>query len=288
MSAADVPALFERLLQQLKPPTTSQPPPSFSYLMPKPESKQPKQPKQPTMGKGHKYQRSSSGAPFGSSHRKRSFASRNTSNSYNPQLELGHFDGRPNTRYGFGPQDPTHALPLLPPPHHHPHHPQRPPHPPPPFWGWNARQSRPAGHYAGSPPLRPFTTTPPAMPYDFLPPQQFYPPVPYAVERGFGGPFRRSADHEYHEYQNRLFLDEYRFPSPHQAYQPPHVEIGIHTPLMNPWRGENPYELEGKPLIQGIQLRGDAPEFVPGGKPAPGEESVSKPKEPCWLVVSSS
>ncbi|KAL4909872.1 hypothetical protein BDW74DRAFT_143921 [Aspergillus multicolor] len=126
------------------------------------------------------------------------------------------------------------------------------------------------------------------MPYDFPPPQSFYPPVPYAVEWGFAGSFRRSADHEYHEYQNRLFLDEYRFPGSHQAYQPSHVGTDIHASLVNPWRGENSYELEGKPLNQCVQLRGDAPEFVPGGKPAASEESVSKPKEPCWLVISSS
>ncbi|KAL4934465.1 uncharacterized protein BDV17DRAFT_249320 [Aspergillus undulatus] len=150
------------------------------------------------------------------------------------------------------------------------------------------------------------------MPYDFPQPhphaQPFYPPMPYVTERGFGGPFRRSAEHEFHEFQNRLFLDEYRFPGPHQvrqgpyfgndsllsllfpqAYQPPHVDAASQSPLERPWRGENPSELEGKPLAQNIKLRGDAPEFVPRWKSPANEESDLEPKvkEPCWFVVSS-
>ncbi|KAL4989244.1 hypothetical protein BDW68DRAFT_186625 [Aspergillus falconensis] len=122
------------------------------------------------------------------------------------------------------------------------------------------------------------------MPYDFPPPQPFYPPVPYSVDRGFGGAFRRSVDHGHQEFQNRLFLDEYRFPGPHQTYKPPHLEGDIQAPLAHTWEGKNACELEGQPVVQSIQLRGDAPEFVPGWKPAVSEESVPKPKEPCWLV----
>ncbi|KAL3436585.1 hypothetical protein BDV09DRAFT_193721 [Aspergillus tetrazonus] len=126
------------------------------------------------------------------------------------------------------------------------------------------------------------------MPYDLPPPQPLYPHVPYAADRGSEGPFRRPVDHGYQEFQNRLFLDEYRFPGSQQTYQPPHLEGGIQAPLARPWEGENAYELEGPPVAQNIQLRGDAPEFVPGWKPSLSEESVSKPKEPCWLIVSSS
>ncbi|CBF88562.1 predicted protein [Aspergillus nidulans FGSC A4] len=122
------------------------------------------------------------------------------------------------------------------------------------------------------------------MPYDFPPPQPLYPHVPFAADRGSEGPFRRPVHHGYQEFQTRLFLDEYRFPGSQQTYQPPHLEAGIQTPLAHPWEGENAYELEGPPVAQNIQLRGDAPEFVPGWKPSVTEESESKPKEPCWLI----
>ncbi|KAL4785872.1 hypothetical protein BJX76DRAFT_346638 [Aspergillus varians] len=123
------------------------------------------------------------------------------------------------------------------------------------------------------------------MPYDFPHPQPFYPPMPYVADRGFGGPFRRSGEQDI---QNRLFLDEYRFPGPHQAYQPPNIEAPIQAPPEQLWRGENPSELEASSLAQSNKLRGDAPEFVPCEKYTVGEESGSKMKEPCWFVVSSS
>ncbi|KAL4748117.1 hypothetical protein BDW72DRAFT_181169 [Aspergillus terricola var. indicus] len=245
------------------------------------------------MGKAHRYQRSSSGTQFGSFQRKKSFTSRNLSTSFNQQQELGSFDARPNTRYGFGLQGFPHRPPFPPYHHHHAHDAQHPPpppppHPPAPTWGWHARHGGPTGSSGSGIPLRSPNTTPPAMPYDFPPPQPLYPHVPYAADRGSDGPFRRPVDHGCQEFQNRLFLDEYRFPGSHQTYQPPHLEGGIQAPLAHPWEGENACELEGPPVVQSIQLRGDAPEFVPGWKPALGEESVSKHKEPCWLIVSSS
>ncbi|KAL4976952.1 hypothetical protein BDW66DRAFT_133541 [Aspergillus desertorum] len=95
-------------------------------------------------------------------------------------------------------------------------------------------------------------------------------------------------DHGYQEFQNKLLLDEYRFPSSQQTYQSPRIEGNTQAALTHALEVENACELEGRPVVQSIQLRGDAPEFVPGWKPAVSEESVSKPKEPCWLVVSSS
>ncbi|OJJ63834.1 hypothetical protein ASPSYDRAFT_141503 [Aspergillus sydowii CBS 593.65] len=122
------------------------------------------------------------------------------------------------------------------------------------------------------------------MPYDFPQSQPFYPPMPYANKRGFSGPFRRSAE-GFQDLQNKLFLDEYRSLGPHQAYQAPHIEAFPQAPDEQAWSGEVPCELR-KPLAQGNKLRGDAPEFVPRGKCAVSEESGSKMKEPCWLVVS--
>ncbi|KAL4799144.1 hypothetical protein BDV19DRAFT_385821 [Aspergillus venezuelensis] len=285
-----------------------------------------KKSKNPAMGKGHRYQRSSvctstafilpsddfdldseaqaninlcskSGATFNSAHRKRNFVPRNASTQFHYSRD-GSFDARPNQRYGFAPQGP------------HP-----PPPPPPHAWQWHPHHPHHPGRFppVGSPPPRPFDTTPPAIPYDFPHPpphpQPFYPPAPYVADRGFGGPFRRSADHDYHEYQNRLFLDEYRFPGPHQvrpnppfgdkslmdvifpqAYQPPHVGPALEHHLERPWRGENVSEMEERPQTRTAQLRGDAPEFVPHWKSPANEELVPEPKakEPCWLVVSSS
>ncbi|KAL4809246.1 hypothetical protein BDV18DRAFT_157004 [Aspergillus unguis] len=210
-----------------------------------------------------------SGAPFGSSHRKRSWTPRNASGPFQQQREPGYFNARRDSRFGFGPEG------------------HNPPPPPPPsgFNSWQARNVRVSGN-SGSPPLRPFDTTPPAIPYDIPPPQRFYPPMPHATDRAFGGPFRRSAEYAHQEHQNRLFLDEYRFPGPHQAYQPPHIDAHIQAPSELAWRGESPYELMGPPLAQSIQLRGDAPEFVPRWKTAVNEEPVLKPKD-CWFVVSS-
>jgi hypothetical protein len=59
------------------------------------------------------------------------------------------------------------------------------------------------------------------MPYDFPPPQPLYPHVPYTADRGSEGPFKRPVDHGYQEFQNRLLLDEYRFPGSQQVRQHP-------------------------------------------------------------------
>lgn len=141
-----------------------------------------------------------SGTPFGSqnsSNRKRNFSPRNLAASFHAPHDIGPFDGHPNSRFGFGP----------------PGHPA-----PPSFGGWYPRHGRPAGN-AGSPPQRPFDTTPPAMPYEFSQSQPFYPPMPYGNERRFSGPFRRSAE-GFQDPQNKLFLDEYRSPGPHQVRRP--------------------------------------------------------------------
>ncbi|KAL4913504.1 hypothetical protein BDW62DRAFT_205467 [Aspergillus aurantiobrunneus] len=171
---------------------------------------------------------------------------------------MSSFDTRHNPPFGFGP-----------------------PGAPPAFW--QAHPGQPTGNPSGPIP-RPFDAPPQAMPYDFPHPQPFYPPVPYMPDRGFGGPFKRPADQDY---QNKLFLEEYRYPATHQTYQPPQVEAAVQGPYGETWRRENPSAVEAKPLAHGNKLRGDAPEFVPCWKPAANEESNSKAKEPCWFVVSS-
>ncbi|KAL5338490.1 hypothetical protein BJX70DRAFT_398631 [Aspergillus crustosus] len=171
------------------------------------------------------------------------------------------FDARANSRYDIGSHGPL------------------PPH----FGGLEARPSRHFSNF-NSQPFRPYDTRPPAVPYDF-PPQPFYPFVPYG---GFGDQFRRSAEHGYPEFPNKLFLEEYRFPGPHPVYQPPNFGAVIHPAhLDQAFKIESPCELDGRPLAQSIKLRGDAPEFVPGCKPAAEEEGKATAKEPCWLVVSS-
>ncbi|OJI97103.1 hypothetical protein ASPVEDRAFT_120187 [Aspergillus versicolor CBS 583.65] len=122
------------------------------------------------------------------------------------------------------------------------------------------------------------------MPYDLPQSRPFYPPVSYAHERAFSGPFRRSAE-GFHDLQNKPFLDECRSPGSYQVYQEPHFEAFPQAPSEQAWSGESPCELR-KPLAQGNKLRGDAPEFVPRGKCAVNEESRPKVKKPCWLVVS--
>lgn len=141
-----------------------------------------------------------SGTPFGSQNsfnRKRNFSPRNLPAPFHAPHDIGPFDGHPNSRFGFGPPGPPA---------------------PPSFGGWYPRHGRPAGN-AGSPPQRPFDTTPPAMPYEFSQSQPFYPPMPYGNERRFSGPFRRSAE-GFQGPQNKLFLDEYRSPGPHQVRRP--------------------------------------------------------------------
>ncbi|KAL2822314.1 hypothetical protein BDW59DRAFT_163748 [Aspergillus cavernicola] len=201
-----------------------------------------------------------------SSNKKRHYTPRNQPTPVNAeQQDLGHYDARPNSRFDFGP------------------------HGPPPFWSYQARPGRPVGNFNGQPP-RSFDAAPVALPYE-VPgsgPEAFNPPMPYITDRAFGGQFRRSTDHGFPEYQNRLFLEGYRFSSSHQQiYQAPRFEAGVHHESDLRWREEHPCELEGKPLLQCIKLRGDAPEFIPGQKCAVDEEPKEKTKEPCWLVVSS-
>ncbi|KAL2871879.1 uncharacterized protein BJX67DRAFT_340874 [Aspergillus lucknowensis] len=146
---------------------------------------------------------------------------------------------------------------------------------PPPFWGWQHRPGRWFSYYDG-PSQRPFKSAPPPLPHEPAGPESFY-PLPFLMDRALGSQFR----HGYPDYDNRLFLDEYRFPGPHQIYQPPHLEGENHVP------SENVCESEDKPEAQSKKLRGEAPEFVPRSRFAAEEEPKAKVKEPCWLVVSS-
>ncbi|CEN62496.1 hypothetical protein ASPCAL09130 [Aspergillus calidoustus] len=205
------------------------------------------------MPRGHKYQRSSSGAQSHNSNRKRNYPPRNHSASINAQQDMGPFERRASY--------------------------------PPPFWGWQHRPGRWFANHNG-PTQRPFHSPPPPPPPPHLVPHElggqepYYPVVPFVADRGFNGQFRRG----YPDYHNRLFLDEYRFPGPHQTYQPPHVAIDAQVGQAEQAFGaENIAELEDKPAGKKFLLRGDAPEFVP----RPKERKEKKEKEPCWLVVSS-
>ncbi|KAL3481988.1 hypothetical protein BJX99DRAFT_253109 [Aspergillus californicus] len=193
------------------------------------------------------------------SNKKRHYTPRNHSTPLNTQYEMGHFDSHPNSRYEAG----SHG---------------------PPFRNWQTRQGRPFGNF-NSQPLRHFDAPPPLMPYEAHGPEPFYPPMPFMTDRGFSGQFRRSGEHGYSEYPNRLFIDEYRFATSHQTYQPPRFEAGVYLESDLRWKEENAYELEGKPLLQCNKLRGDAPEFVPGQKSS--VEEVPKEKTMGPLVVSS-
>ncbi|KAL4880987.1 hypothetical protein BJY04DRAFT_218823 [Aspergillus karnatakaensis] len=154
------------------------------------------------------------------------------------------------------------------------------------FWGWQGQSGQPFSNHNSPPYYRPCDSTPPAIPYDF--PPNFYPPMPSVMDRGIGSHFRRSPD-QYPDFQNRLFVEEYRFPGPHPVYQPPHFAIH-QTHFEQTPKGGSPCELDGKPLAQSIKLRGDAPEFFPGLQSKPVDDGALKTKaakEPCWLVVSS-
>ncbi|KAL2798767.1 hypothetical protein BJX66DRAFT_333793 [Aspergillus keveii] len=204
------------------------------------------------MPRGHKYQRSSSGAQSHNSNRKRNYPPRNQSASVNAQQDMGPFERRASY--------------------------------PPPFWGWQHRPGRWFANHNG-PTQRPFHSPPPPpppppshfVPHELAGQEPYYPVVPFVTDRGFSGQFR----HGYPDYHNRLFLEEYRFPGPHQTYQPPHVAIDTQVgPAEQAFGAENVAELGDKPAGKKFLLRGDAPEFVPCSK-------EKKEKEPCWLVVSS-
>ncbi|KAI9373096.1 hypothetical protein BJX61DRAFT_542049 [Aspergillus egyptiacus] len=139
--------------------------------------------------------------------------------------------------------------------------------PPPHYWGLQPRPGRPVPSFHG-PPLRHFDEPPPAVFYELH------------------GPEPRSPDHGYQECQDRLFLNEFRFPGSHQVYQPPRFEPGVHLESELRWKQENTSELEGKPLFQNNKLRPEAPEFFPNQKAAVDEEPKVKEKE-AWFVVSS-
>ncbi|KAL2833932.1 hypothetical protein BJY01DRAFT_253334 [Aspergillus pseudoustus] len=204
------------------------------------------------MPRGHKYQRSSSGALSHNTNKKKNYTPRNHSDCANVQQDMGSFERCASYQ--------------------------------PPAEVWYRRPGRYYAKYNG-PSLRPFYTPAPYIPQEFACLEPYYPVVPFAVDRGFSGPVR----HGYPDYHNRLFSDEYRFPSPHQVYQPPHVAGDSQgAPAERAWGAENVAELEDKPLGQKNKLRGDAPEFVPRSKFADKDESrEKKDKEPCWLVVSS-
>ncbi|KAL3467488.1 hypothetical protein BJX64DRAFT_283418 [Aspergillus heterothallicus] len=204
------------------------------------------------MSRGHKYQRSSSGAPSHNPNKKKNYNPRNHSAPVNAQQDMGFFERRASY--------------------------------PPPVGVWQRRPGRWFDNHNG-PTQRPFHIPPAYTPYEFAGADQYYPVIPLVADRGFSAPFR----HGYQDYHNRLFLDEYRFPEPHQIYQPPHIAGDARgAPVERAWGAENIAELEDKPLGQKNKLRGDAPEFIPRSTLVDKDGfKEKKDKEPCWLVVSS-
>ncbi|KAI9932177.1 hypothetical protein AWENTII_010513 [Aspergillus wentii] len=93
------------------------------------------------------------------------------------------------------------------------------------------------------------------------------------------------------EHQNRLFLEQFRYAGQQQEYESPRFDPTIHDTIrrMESLKVASEASANDNASSPTSQLRGDAPEFVPGKKDDQVEEkSRNSGSQFSWTIVSSS